>query len=95
LRGADENFCHRSARGRARALPEVAVDTLYAAYKSWCETAEHPKDSKHVFGRNLRAAVPAVRRTRPSEGDGRRHVYSGIALRTPQDSGESEEEPLL
>jgi putative DNA primase/helicase len=77
------------------ATREVAVDTLYAAYKSWCETAEHPKDSKHVFGRNLRAAVPAVRRTRPSEGDGRRHVYSGIALRTPQDSGESEEEALL
>ncbi len=29
------------------------------------------------------------------DGDGRRHVYSGIALRTPQDSGESEEEALL
>jgi putative DNA primase/helicase len=33
----------RCAVGATR---EVAVDTLYAAYKSWCETAEHPKDSK-------------------------------------------------
>ena len=35
---------------------------MYAAYKMWCEDNEHPKASKHVFGRDLRAAVPVYAR---------------------------------
>ncbi len=36
----------------------VEIDKLYEAYKTWCEENEHPKPSKQVFGRDLRAAVP-------------------------------------
>ena len=61
---------------------EVEVDLLFGAYKTWCEENEHPKASKQMFGRDLRAAVPAVRRTRPREGDGRHYVYAGISLRS-------------
>jgi putative DNA primase/helicase len=39
---------------------EIARDTLYAAYKSWCEDSEYPKSGKHVFGRDLQAAVPSL-----------------------------------
>jgi putative DNA primase/helicase len=67
---------------------EVAVEQLYDAYKSWCETNEHPKATQQVFGRDLRAAVPAVRKTRPrtktprlqDEKEDRHHVYAGIDL---------------
>ena len=63
---------------------EVEVDLLFGAYKTWCEENEHPKASKQMFGRDLRAAVPAVRRSRthPREGDGRHYVYAGISLRS-------------
>jgi putative DNA primase/helicase len=61
---------------------EVEVDTLYAAYKDWCADNEHPKATKQVFGRDLRAAVPAVRKARPRDQMSRHHVYAGIALRT-------------
>jgi hypothetical protein len=46
------------------------------------EENEHPKASKQMFGRDLRAAVRPVRRTRPRDGDGRYYVYAGIALRS-------------
>jgi putative DNA primase/helicase len=62
---------------------EAEVDQLYAAYKGWCEDNEHPKASKHVFGRDLRAAVPSVRKARPARpgsGEERRYVYAGLAL---------------
>ena len=61
---------------------EVAPDTLYAAYKVWAEENGHPKVTKQTFGRDLRAAVPAVRRLRPREGAERPYIYAGIALRS-------------
>jgi putative DNA primase/helicase len=64
---------------------EVAVDVLYAAYKVWAEDNGHQKATKQSFGRDLRAAVPAVRKTRPRDETGRPHVYTGIALRSAQD----------
>jgi putative DNA primase/helicase len=70
---------------------EIAVDDLYAAYKSWCVEAEYPKSSKHVFGRDLRAACPSIRKTRPKDGTKRHFVYSGIAL---QATGEPDDEEL-
>ena len=60
---------------------EIEVDLLYGAYKAWCEDNEHPKASKQIFGRDLRAAVPSVRKTRPRDGTGRQQLYAGIALR--------------
>jgi putative DNA primase/helicase len=61
---------------------QVAVDTLYDKFKVWCEDNGHAKTSKEIFGRNLRAAVPAVRKQRPRDGEDRAHVYAGIALRS-------------
>jgi putative DNA primase/helicase len=59
---------------------EIEVDALYGAYKVWAENNGHAKTAKETFGRNLRAAIPSVRRTRPRDGDERRHVYVGISL---------------
>jgi putative DNA primase/helicase len=61
---------------------EIPVDDLYAAYKAWATDNEHPKVSKQVFGRDLRAAVPSVKRTRPRDMQDRRYIYNGISLDT-------------
>jgi putative DNA primase/helicase len=63
---------------------QIDVDALYGSFKTWCEDSGHPKSSKEVFGRDLRAAAPSIRRIRPREG-GRRYVYTGIRLRTSAD----------
>ena len=39
----------------------------------------HP-GTKAVFGRDLSAAVPTVRRTRPREREDRMYTYEGVAL---------------
>lgn len=64
---------------------EIEVDMLYAEFKAWCERNEHPKENKALFGRDLRAAIPSVRKTRPRDGQGRQYVYAGIRLRTSAD----------
>jgi putative DNA primase/helicase len=61
---------------------EVAADTLYAAYKLWADENGHSKATKQTFGRDLRAAVTTVRRTRPRDGTERPYTYAGIALRS-------------
>jgi putative DNA primase/helicase len=61
---------------------EVAADTLYSAYKVWADDNGHPKVTKQTFGRDLRAAVPSIRRTRPRDGTERPYIYAGIALRS-------------
>jgi putative DNA primase/helicase len=60
---------------------EVEVEAVYLAYKVWCELNEHRKSTMQTFGRDLRAAVPSIRKTRMREGDDRHHVYTGITLR--------------
>src|SRR5262249_41945304 len=69
---------------------EVSVDTLYATYKDWCQSCEYPKSDKARFGRDLRAACPSVKKTRPRDESTRHHVYRGIRLRTPNDGAEQE-----
>jgi hypothetical protein len=36
---------------------------------------------KGHFGRDLRAACPSIKKTRPRDGTKRRFVYAGVALR--------------
>lgn len=60
---------------------EVDTETLFTAYKTWCELTENRKVSREVFGRNLHAAVPSVRKERPRDNAGRVHVYTGIGLK--------------
>ena len=65
----------------------IAVDELYVAYKKWAENTGHARSSKHVFGRDIRAAVPAVRVERPGPRTTHRvRIYSGIALRSSDDA---------
>jgi putative DNA primase/helicase len=59
---------------------QIGVDELHAAFKEWCADGEYPKSSKAVFGRNLLAACPTVRKMRAGPRTSRVHVYQGIAL---------------
>ena len=58
----------------------VEVDRLWAAWKAWCKNEGRAHGSKAVFGRDLHAAAPTIKKTRPRDDSGRTHVYKGIAL---------------
>jgi putative DNA primase/helicase len=62
---------------------EVAVDTLYADYRTWAEDNGHTRSTKQVFGRDLRAAIPGLRIARVGghESAERERVYQGVGLR--------------
>ena len=60
---------------------EIERDTLYAAYRTWAEEGGYPKSPKNVFGRDLKAAVPAISDVRPRVGGGKRdRRYVGVDL---------------
>jgi putative DNA primase/helicase len=59
----------------------VKVDALWAAWKSWCEGDNRHPGTKAVFGRDLRAAVPTLKRARPRDAEDRDYVYEGICVR--------------
>jgi putative DNA primase/helicase len=59
---------------------EVDTETLFVAYRTWCELTENRKGSREMFGRNLRAVVASVRKVRSGTGE-RHHVYVGIGLK--------------
>jgi putative DNA primase/helicase len=62
---------------------EVQIAILYAAYRSWCEINGHRPGSKQVFGRDLRAVIPALRVRQPRDSEGRQadRWYAGVSLR--------------
>jgi putative DNA primase/helicase len=60
---------------------QIETNVLYEAYRVWCATNEYPKAPKHVFGRDLRAAVSSIRLTQPGAPHQRGRFYLGIALR--------------
>ena len=59
----------------------VAVDRLWAVWTAWCENEGRAPGSKPVFGRDLHAAAPTIKKTRPHDDSGRTHVYNGIGLK--------------
>lgn len=62
---------------------EVEADTLYAAWKTWCEDNGRDRaGTKQMLGRNLRSVVPILRVVRPYNNDGTRapRQYQGITL---------------
>ena len=72
---------------------EVEVDAIWSAWKHWCEENNRSCGTKDVFGRDLFAAVPTVRKTRPRRDDSkddskqeRKHVYVGLRLRQKSDN---------
>lgn len=61
---------------------QVETAAIWAAWKSWCESDNRPPGTKVVFVRDLKAAVPGLKRVRPRDGgDGRAYAYAGVGLR--------------
>lgn len=62
---------------------QVSPDRLFQAWCDWCATQgrDHP-GTKQSFGRDLRAACPAIKMERPRHDDGKQHrLYQGIRLK--------------
>lgn len=60
----------------------IEVSDLYREWGSWCAaTGQRDAGNEATFGRDLRAAVPNVRKSRLRTSEGRLHVYTGIGLR--------------
>ena len=60
----------------------IEVDKLWTAWKCWCDGENRHAGTKAGLGRDLKAAVPMVKKTRPRSGDDERlNVYEGIGLR--------------
>jgi putative DNA primase/helicase len=59
---------------------EINCDQLYSTFRAWCDDSGHTKSPKHVFGRDLRAAIPSIRVRRFGDQDARFRVYAGIGL---------------
>jgi len=76
--GAFVRDCCEVEHGR-----EVPVDELWAAWKAWAEDNGHARSTKQVLGRDLRAAHPSVKVSRPRDGEDRQRVYHGINLKAP------------
>lgn len=59
----------------------VSVETLYAAWKDWCDDQgrDHP-GMVQTFGRDLRAALPGLRLSRPRDKSDRVRTYEGLRL---------------
>ena len=60
---------------------EVKVEALWTAWKTWCTGENRHPGTKELFGRDLRAAVPTLKKRRPRTDDGERdHLYQGLGL---------------
>jgi putative DNA primase/helicase len=104
--GADQAIAHMhdlaspvGAFVRERCVVEanaqVDTEVLYGAFKTWCTAGEFPKSPKTHFGRDLLAAFPSVRKTRPYGGGQRPYIYTGIRLKTAEDDREPEFPQML
>jgi hypothetical protein len=76
-------------------IREIAKDDLWAAWKDWCiGEGKDPAGTKAVFYRDLHAAYPGLRATRPEKDGKRIHVYVGIDLRSLTDPDDDPENDL-
>jgi putative DNA primase/helicase len=60
---------------------EIETDELWDAWKAYCETENIRLGTKAVFGKDLAAAAPTVKRLRQGERDARQYMYTGITSR--------------
>jgi putative DNA primase/helicase len=63
----------------------VECETLYTAYRHWCDEKGQRAVSDATFGRDLHAARPETRRFRPGTTGPRPHHYAGISVATSWD----------
>jgi putative DNA primase/helicase len=69
----------------------VHVQELFTRWKSWCdEKGRKETGNEATFGRDLRAALPALQVRQPRGGGGRIRVYVGIRLKTGRELEEEE-----
>ena len=60
----------------------VRCEALFEAWKTWCKTQGRDSvGTAQTFGRDLRAAVPSLKVSRPRGNDNRSRSYEGICLR--------------
>jgi putative DNA primase/helicase len=78
-------------RDRCHVGPQhaVPVELLFQDYRAWCDDNGCHKASKHIFGRDLHAAVPSLRNLRPRDGERRGHEYQGIGMKERNDETQS------
>lgn len=66
---------------RVESDARVSRDDLFAAWCEWCSRhGRREHGTRELFGRDLRAAIPAVRRAQPRDGNDRISAHAGIAL---------------
>jgi putative DNA primase/helicase len=78
---------------RVGAQQEVPCDLLFRQWKAWCDENGHRCGSTQVFGRNLRAVVPALKLTQVRIGSGRERRYLGIGIKYRRDDESTSQEP--
>jgi putative DNA primase/helicase len=60
----------------------VEIGRLFAAWCEWSkEQGREHLGTLQTFGRDLRAAVPGMKRTQPRDGEARLSFYNGVGLR--------------
>jgi putative DNA primase/helicase len=62
-------------------LLEVTRVDLYQKWKGWCDENGHRAGSIDVFGRDLRAVIPALKTARPRVDGDRERRYVGVGLK--------------
>jgi putative DNA primase/helicase len=61
---------------------QVVIADLYNAWRQWCQlTGRTQPGIRQMFGRNLRAAFPHIRKKQPNVDGDRGRVYLGITLK--------------
>jgi putative DNA primase/helicase len=72
---------------------EIDRDTLYFAYRTWADEGGYPKSPKHVFGRDIHAAVPAITDRRPQNV--RKYVGIDLLPSAPWQDDDDENPPTF
>jgi putative DNA primase/helicase len=71
------------------AKDQVRADALWKAWRAWCDQENLPPGTKAELGRDLKAALPRVKRVRGSEKNARVYTYHGVGIVPEPPPGES------
>jgi putative DNA primase/helicase len=66
---------------------EVPVQDLYQQWRRWCESKGAKVSTEQTFGRDLRAAIPALEVRQPRAAGGRLRCYAGLRVRPDVEAG--------
>jgi len=70
----------------------IEVSDLYREWRAWCDLhGRREPGTEETFGRDLRAAVSSIDKTRPRTSEGRLHFYVGIRIRQDSDPDRDDE----